>query len=85
MTERESNLTPEEEKEFRELYKRLHKLYPERGYDRDAEEPVPHNVGRGELASLRAEVEYEEDKQREGQEQNRGRDDRDDDPEPDPF
>ena len=57
-----NRLTAEEQAEVRELYMRLHKLYPSRNYDRHAREGFPHNAGRGELRSLRVDVEYEEER-----------------------
>ena len=57
-----SGLSSAERQEVRELYERLHYLYPNRGYDRDARGGFPPNAGRGELDVLRREVEYEEDR-----------------------
>ena len=88
MTERENNLTPEEEKEYRQLKMKLHDLHPDHGNDAGAREPIPEAVGPKELEDLRNGVQREEENLRtqiQARRINRGN--RDDGPEPeiDPF
>lgn len=55
-----SDLSPEERAEVRELYLRLHYLYPDRGHDRHARERLPPGYGTEDLYALRHEVRAEE-------------------------